>query len=75
MVFKNEFLNYEYAIPGSLSKEQVDLLKGKNYIKKILFQWKHVISNQKKEFLKKVFGILISFLIGCYLMGRKIQVL
>ncbi|MHA1856406.1 MAG: hypothetical protein ACTSYY_10180 [Promethearchaeota archaeon] len=75
LIFKNESLTYEYNIPGALSKEQMDLYKGKNFLKMAFYKWKYVILNQKEAFLQRILGILLSFLVGCFFMGKKTQVL
>ena len=75
LLIKNEFLNYEYPIPGTLSTEQNELLKEKNFVTRFVFKLKYVMSHQTDGFWKRKMGVFVSLLFGIYLMGRKTQVL
>ena len=75
LFFKNEFLNYEYPVPGILSNKQNELLKEKNFVSRFVFKLKYVMSHQTDGFRKRKMGVFVSFLFGIYLMGRKTQVL
>ena len=75
LYIKNEFLNYEYPIPGILSTEQSELLKEKNFASRFVFKLKYVMSNQTDGFWKRKMGVFVSLLFGIYMMGKKTQIL
>jgi hypothetical protein len=75
LFIKNEFLRYEYHIPGTLSIEQSQLLKDKNFVGRFVFKLKYVMSHQTDGFWKRKMGVFLSLLFGIYMMGRKTQVL
>jgi len=75
LCIKNKFLTYEYPIPGTLSAEQNELLKEKNFMSRFVFKLKYVMSHQTDSFWKRKMGVFVSLLFGIYMMGRKTQVL
>ena len=75
LFIKNEFLSYEYPIPGILSTEQNETLKEKNFMSRFVFKLKYVMSHQTDSFWKRKMGVFVSLLFGIYFMGRKTQVL
>jgi len=75
LYIKNEFLTYEYPIPGILSTDQNELLKEKNFVSRFVFKLKYVMTNQTDSFWKRKMGVFVSLLFGIYMMGRKTQIL
>jgi len=75
LYIKNEFLTYEYPIPGILSTEQSELLKEKNFVSRFVYKLKYILSHQADGFWKRKMGVFVSLLFGIYMMGRKTQIL